>query len=105
MAMTDNAVLIEGLKNLVDGATLILACLRQTIIPEGGNRDVSAEAPAKAYTYEEARAVLAEKARAGFRAEVKAILTRHGVAQLSDVKDPKELAGIVEETSALECGE
>ena len=55
------------------------------------------EAPAKVYTYEEVRAILAEKSRTGFRAEVKAILTSHGVTQLSDVKDPQEFAAIVAE--------
>ena len=55
-------------------------------------------------TFEEARAVLAEKSRTGFRAEVKAILTRHGVTQLSDVKDPKVLAAIVAEAEEIKVG-
>ena len=101
MTTNDNVVLVEGLKNLVDGATLILACLQQTITPENGNRDISAEAPAKVYSYEETRAVLAEKSRAGFRAEVRSILTRHGVSRLSDVRDPKVMAATAEEASAL----
>ena len=58
----------------------------------------------KVYTYEEARAILAEKARTGFRAEVKAILTRHGVNQLSEVKDPGTLAAIVAEAEAISIG-
>ena len=57
--------------------------------------------PAKGRTYEEARAVLAEKARMGFRAEVKAILTRHGVNQLSEIGDPEIYATVIEEASAL----
>ena len=62
------------------------------------------EDSAHTYTYEEARAVLAEKSRTGFRAEVKAILTRHGVTQLSDVKDPKVLAAIVAEAEEIKVG-
>ena len=66
--------------------------------------DVPAETPTKEYTYEEARAVLAEKSRTGFRTEVKAILTGHGVTQLSDVRDPKVLAAIVAEAEEIKVG-
>ena len=62
------------------------------------------EAPAKVYTYEEVRAILAEKSRTGFRAEVKAILTAHGVKQLSDVKTPEEFAAIVAEAEVVGNG-
>ena len=83
MTMNDNAVLVEGLTKLVNGATSLIAFLKQqTAPPEDEKPDVPAETPTKEYTYEEARAVLAEKSRTGFRAEVKAILTRHGVTQL-----------------------
>ena len=62
------------------------------------------DSPLKEYTYEEARAVLAEKSRTGFRAEVKAILTKHGVKQLSEVTDPKVLADMVSEAEAIGNG-
>ena len=102
METNDSTVLVEGLKKLVEGAVTLIAYLeQQTAAPEDGKTDSPAETPAKEYTYEETRAILAEKSRTGFRAEVKAILTRHGVAQLSDVQDPKILAAIVEEASAL----
>ena len=65
---------------------------------------VTEEAPTKVYTYEEVRAILAEKSRTGFRAEVKAILTAHGVKQLSDVKSPEEFAAIVAEAEVVENG-
>ena len=104
MTMNDNAVLVEGLTKLVEGATSLIAFLQQTTAPEDEKPDVPAETPTKEYTYEEARAVLAEKSRTGFRAEVKAILTRHGVTQLSDVKDPKTLAAIVAEAEEIKVG-
>ena len=50
------------------------------------------------------RAILAEKARTGYRAEVKALLTRHGVSQLSDVTDPREFARIVAEAEEIGNG-
>ena len=105
MTMNDNAVLVEGLTKLVDGATSLITLLKQqTAPPEDEKPDVPAETPTKEYTYEEARSVLAEKSRTGFRAEVKAILTRHGVTQLSDVKDPKVLAAIVAEAEEIKVG-
>ena len=105
MTMNDNAVLVEGLTKLVDGASSLIAYLtRQTAPPEDEKPDVPAETPAKEYTYEEVRAVLAEKSRTGFRTEVKAILTGHGVTQLSDVQDPKVLAAIVAEAEEIKVG-
>ena len=50
------------------------------------------------------RAILAEKSRTGFRAEVKALLTAHGLKQLSDVTDPKEYAAIVAEAEGIGNG-
>ena len=50
------------------------------------------------------RAILAEKSRTGFRAEVKALLTAHGVKQLSDVKNPDEFAAIVAEAEVIGNG-
>ncbi len=48
--------------------------------------------PLPACTYEEAREVLSVKAKNGYRAEVKALLTKHGIRQLSDVHDPEMFA-------------
>ena len=108
MTMDDKKTLIERMSRLVEDMAAIAGILDQALTPDGTAPDTPAEAPAKApekeYTYEEARAVLAEKSRTGFRAEVKAILTRHGVNQLSDVKDPKMLATIVAEAEAIHIG-
>ena len=52
-------------------------------------------------TYEDVRAVLAEKARTGYRAEVKALLTKHGVKQLSEITDPAEYAVLMKEAEAF----
>ena len=52
-------------------------------------------------TYEEARAVLAELARTGYRAEVKALLTSHGLERLSDERDPARLAAIVADAGRI----
>ena len=59
------------------------------------------EPPAMVYTFEEVRGILADKARAGFREEVKALLTSHGVKQLSEISDPAVLASLVTESEAF----
>lgn len=112
MTKKDKQVLIDGLKKLSADVADLAALLESTEAP-AKKQDVPAEdtapatteqAPAKVYTYEKVRAILAEKSRTGFRAEVKAILTAHGVKQLSDVKSPEEFAAIVAEAEVIGNG-
>ena len=118
MTANDKNVLLNGLTKLAEDAVSLAAFLKaittdngepdgaaQTTTPaETQDEPAKAPAPAKEYTYEEARAILAEKSRRGHRAEVKAILTRHGVKQLSDVTDPKTLATLVAEAEEIKDG-
>jgi hypothetical protein len=55
-------------------------------------------------SYEQVRKLLAEKARTGYRAEVKALLTKHGVKQLSDITDPAEYYEIMVEAGGIGNG-
>ncbi len=92
----NDKVLIDGLKKLSQDIADIADALdaseaKPATLPE----------PEKQYTYEEVRAVLAEKARTGFRAEVKALLTAHDVKQLSDVSDPALFAAIITEAEGI----
>ena len=50
---------------------------------------------------EEVRGLLAEKSRSGFRAEVKALLTAHGVEKLSEITDPVELGRLLEDAGKI----
>ena len=59
-----------------------------------------AEAP-KTATMEEVRGLLAEKSRSGFRTEVKALLTAHGVEKLSEISDPAELGRLLGEAEQI----
>lgn len=54
----------------------------------------------KQLTLEEVRAVCAEKSRAVFTAEVKAIITKHGADKLSAIK-PEEYAAVLAEVEVL----
>lgn len=98
MTIQDKKVLIDGLKKL----SADMADLAAQLEGADAQQDVPAEKPT--YTYEDVRAILAEKSRTGFRAEVKAILTAHGLKQLSDVKDPSEFAAIVADAEGIGNG-
>ena len=58
-------------------------------------------APKKTYTFEEARAILADKARAGFKTEIKDILAAHGFKKLSEITDPAKLALVVKDAEGI----
>ena len=58
------------------------------------------EAPAKKYSMEDERKVLAEKSSAGFTAEVRALLEKHGGAKLSAIAET-EYAAIMEEAKEI----
>ena len=68
--------------------------------------DVSTEEvpPAKVYYFEEVRGILADKARAGFREEIKALLNAHGAKLLSEITDPAVLATLVAEAETFGNG-
>ena len=54
----------------------------------------------KELTLSDVRTVLAEKSRAGFKAEVKELLNKHGAEKLSDI-DPGEYETLMKEAEAL----
>jgi hypothetical protein len=57
----------------------------------------------KPITLEEVRAVLAEKSRAGFTAEVRTLLEKHGAGKLSEV-DPSKYPLLLQESVVLGNG-
>ena len=99
MTNQDKKVLIDGLKKLSADMADLAAQLEGLEAKQQDSPSVET-----AYTYEQVRAILAEKSRTGFRAEVKAILTAHGVKQLSDVKEPSEFAAIVADAEGIGNG-
>ncbi len=105
MTKRDKSILIEGLKKLSQDAADIAVALEgteaRTTEPDVPAPEPEQTAPPKVYTYEEVRAVLAEKSRTGYWAEVKALLTAHGVKQLSDITDPAVFAALVAEAEVI----
>ena len=57
-------------------------------------------APQKELTLEEVRAVLGEKSRAGFTAEIQALLKKYGAPKLSGI-DPKHYAALLKDVEVL----
>ena len=114
MKKKDITVLIDGFRRLSADAAEIAELLSGTETSSKKTAEVQTEpetpapaaeeTPAKVYTFEEVRGILSDKARSGFRAEVKALLTSHGVKQLSDITDPAVLAELVAEAEVLGNG-
>ena len=70
------------------------------------NVDPTSEAPTpqnKSITLEMVRSVLAEKSRAGYTANVRELLEKHGAAKLSEI-NPEEYAALLAEADVLGNG-
>lgn len=102
-------VLIDGLKRLSQDIAEIAAALEGTEakakkqdepVPEPTPTPAPAE-PERVVTKEELRAFLAEKARNGYRAEIKAMLAKYGVERLSEVDDPATLTVMMTEAEEI----
>ena len=106
MKNKDFTVLIDGLRKLSADLTEIADQLSVNEEAKTVKEEAPPETktPEKVFSKEEVRAVLADKSRSGFRAEVKALLTAHGAKQLSDISNPKELAALVKEAEVIGNG-
>lgn len=105
---------IEDIRALGDSLQVLADAMTSNEPREGTSKESKAiaeqkmeeqktEAPVsekKAVTLEEVRKVLAEKSRAGFTDEVKAMLTKHGAEKLSEV-DPTEYKALLAETEVI----
>ena len=74
------------------------ASVERPSFPDASGKRVDAQQEA---TLEQVRSMLAEKSRKGFRAEVKALITAHGVDRLSEIRDPAELGKLMEEATKI----
>lgn len=119
MKKTEKAILIEGLRKLSMDAAQIADALEGKAAPGPAEPEPEVAEdtasvpepvkepegqPGKEITYEEMRAVLGEKARAGYRAEVKALIAAHGVDHLSKITDPAERAQVIKEAQVIGNG-
>ena len=108
MKKSDLKVLANSLRKLGQDAIDIAALLDGTteapapaVAEAPAPVEEEAPVPVKVWTLEEVRAILAEKSRKGYRSEVKALLTKHGAAQLSAISDPEVFTALVAEAEGF----
>ena len=73
-----------------------------SVIPFEMKEEEMPKKPARTATLEEARILLSRKARNGYRAEVKALLTKYGYEKLTDISDPMIFGALLEEAERFE---
>lgn len=89
--LRDIASSINDIANLLTGAF------------SGTEEAAPAPEPEKALTLEEVRAILAEKSRDGFTAQIRGLLQKYGATKLSEV-DPTRYGGLVADAEVLGNG-
>ena len=98
--MSEMETIIRELRDTASSLSDIANWLYEKFSSNQSKDDSPAEPLEKPITLEEVRAVCAEKSRAGFTAEVKAIITKHGADKLSAV-DPSKYAELLAEVEVL----
>lgn len=94
---------VEDLKNLTGSVETVCKTLSdglQSIDAGAKEAPKAVKESAPAIPLEKVRGILAEKSRAGYAAEVRAIIAKHGADKLSGVA-PGEYAAILKEAEAL----
>ena len=88
----------EDLRSLADSVQAVA----DAMLPNEPTVDAepTVPAPQKELTLEEVRAVLGEKSRAGFTAEIQALLQKCGASKLSGI-DPKHYAAPLKDVEVL----
>lgn len=104
--MSDMTIIIEEIRKCGEALTKIAEVLsasnnlaeKPSVQETSETNDTVTEQ--KKITLEEIRAVLAEKSRNGFTAEVKALIRKFGVEKLSDIEESK-FAEVLAEVEAI----
>lgn len=110
MKKNEMAILIEGLRKLSADVLQIADALEEkpeeapVAAKEAAPTEDTAKEETKTYSLEEVRRILADKARSGYRAEVKALLTAHGASKLSDITDPAALSALARDAEVIGNG-
>lgn len=99
--MSEMSATIEELRN---AATAINQAANWLAEQFSSNEPEPESAPANpVLTLEAVRAVLADKSRAGFTAQIRSLLQKHGAAKLSEI-DPSHYADLLKEAEGLGNG-
>ena len=105
--MSDMAATIEELRSaaaaITDVANWLTEMFSATAAVDETQKSESVSPPAPALTLEQVRAVLADKSRMGFTAEIRALLQKYGAPKLSGI-DPTHYEALVAEAEVLGDG-
>lgn len=102
--MSDMAATIEELRNaaavITDVANWLTEMFSTTATVDGAQESESVSPAELVLTLEQVRAVLADKSRMGFTAEIRALLQKYGAAKLSGI-DPAHYKALVADAEVL----
>ena len=99
--MSEMNATIKELRDIASSVNSIANWLAEQF---SGNEPEPESAPVEpVLTLEAVRAVLADKSRAGFTAQIRSLLQKHGAAKLSEI-DPSHYADLLKEAEGLENG-
>ena len=90
----------EDLRSLADSVQAVADTMLQNEPTVDAEPKAHAPVPKKELTLEEVRAVLGEKSRAGFTAEIQALLKKYGAPKLSGI-DPKHYEALLKDVEVL----
>lgn len=93
--------IIRELRDIASSINDIANCMTGAF--SGAEEVAPAPEPEKALTLEEVRAILAEKARDGFTAQIRDLLLKYGAKKLSEV-DPASYKALVADAEVLGNG-
>lgn len=105
--MSDMAATIKELRNaaavITDVANWLTEMFSTTATVDETQESESVSPAEPQLTLEQVRAVLADKSRMGFTAEIRALLQKYGAAKLSGI-DPANYKALVADTEVLGDG-
>ena len=105
--MSDMAATIEELRNaaaaITDVANWLTEMFSTTATVDETQKSESVSPAEPQLTLEQVRAVLADKSRMGFTAEIRALLQKYGAAKLSGI-DPANYEALLAEVEVLGNG-
>ena len=90
----------KNLRSLADSVQAVADTMLQNESTVDAEPKAAAPVPKKELTLEEVRAVLGEKSRAGFTAEIQALLKKYGAPKLSGI-DPKHYEALLKDVEVL----
>ena len=105
--MSDMAAAIEELRNaaatITDVADWLIEMFSTTATEDKSQEGESVSPPEPQLTLEQVRAVLADKSRKGFTAQIRSLLQKYGAAKLSGI-DPDNYEALLAEVEVLGNG-